>query len=122
MGKGIGLLLAVLVVGGTAIMKVRNKGDIDNQTKTQFVEVLEAAMPNYNTHGPLYLEWLDIAHPKAFEASFDLGGRREANTFDEDAYVDACLREMAKAARARRYSDCADHLEEFRAALADFEG
>jgi len=62
----------------------------------------------YNDRPHDYLRIFDLSHEVAFEAAYEMGGRRRSATFDEYAYVDTLIAEMVR----RAYQEGLDEMAE----------
>ncbi|MBK7404066.1 MAG: hypothetical protein IPJ41_05405 [Phycisphaerales bacterium] len=68
--------------------------------------------PDFQTHGPLYTQWLDAHHEESFERYFHTASRFHGSYFEEEKYVAATLEAMIGDADAAGSTEQAEHLRE----------
>lgn len=67
-------------------VKRQQRGDFETQAKKTSMAVLRE-VDNYQANEKYYSVRADAAHGMEFRSAFDIGGRRQAASFDEDRYL-----------------------------------
>lgn len=105
-GYAVAIVIGIAVVG----YKFSQKGDQSQQVRDEVVAILEEA-PDYETHGTLYLGWLDAHHEVVFDKHHMMGGRRSGQSFDGGAYLEEIFDAMVADATAAGYTDQAAEIQ-----------
>lgn len=104
-GIVLGCIIAVIAIG----YKFTQRDSQGEDYRQQMVSMIEQ-LPDYNTHGSLYLQWFDENHETCFNNNYHLGGRRSASWLDGDAYLDELFTAMAAAASRAGYTEQAENI------------
>lgn len=81
--KFIGIIIVIAIVVG---FKFYNKGKASDDIRSQTIEIVQA-MPGYEENQAYIDSILEPCFATAFEASYDMGGRRRSAKFDQDKYI-----------------------------------
>ncbi|MBK7404067.1 MAG: hypothetical protein IPJ41_05410 [Phycisphaerales bacterium] len=68
------------------------------------------ALPDYQTHGSLYMQWLDAHHSDLFNQHYHLGSRYLPPHFDGGLYIGDLFQAMIHDASQAGYKDQAENL------------
>ncbi len=118
MGKkvlGIAAVVAVIL-----FFKMRNMGDDDAAIRQEMEAVVES-LPCYDAHDEYLDKLLERHHGSAFYEAYEMGGRRRAAEFDENAYVEKLFGGMIKNARDVGKRDLVECLQAARSILLEEE-
>jgi hypothetical protein len=108
-GRVGGWILAGVVVLGLIGYKFMKKDEVAENHRQQMVAFLEE-LPDFDTHGSLYMQWFDANHDWCFEENFTMGSRRIPARFDGEGYLDDIFPAMITAANDAGYADQAKQL------------
>ena len=103
LSSALGIVVVIALMLG---MKFYNKGQAGKDVKAQAVQVVQT-LPGYAKEPAYYDSLLEAAHPTAFDAAYEMGGRRQSAKFDAERYLDALLDGMTAKAAADKRTDVA---------------
>lgn len=118
-GRVIGWGIAAVIIACLIGYKVMERDEQVEQFRHEMVQHI-SSLPDFDTHGSLYIQWFDTHHEHCFTEHYDLGSRRRAPSFDGDAYMTDIFNAMVTDAVASGYKEQADHLRTLQDAL-DYE-
>jgi hypothetical protein len=96
MRKFAGILIAIIAIMG---LKFWRSGNDSKEVLAQAKELI-SEMPEYSENAAYLDKLAELHHPLAFNAAYDLGGRRRRASFNEKKYVHGLLTRMAESCRA----------------------
>jgi hypothetical protein len=106
MRKVVGVVVVIVVLVG---LKFYNKGSDDKAVladmKALIAQVASSADETTYLNGILERE-----HSKAFDAAYDMGGRRRSAKLDEDKYIDAIFKAMISQCENDKKKELAEKL------------
>ena len=118
MGKMAGIIVAILIACGFVWMDYSKKGDDKQELRDVAFEVL-AVLPDYEAHESEYQYYFDMYHDDAFETHYQMGGKRRAASFDEEAYWAEMLGLMINSADADGEDEVAESLRLLQTEMLD---
>lgn len=83
LNKFIGIIIVVAIIVG---FKSYNKSKAADDIRSQTIEIVQA-MPGYDENKQYIDSIFGPCFETAFEASYDMGGRRRSAKFDQDNYI-----------------------------------
>lgn len=93
--KAGGFVVVIMVLIGVKFCNMSSdSSDVEKEARQ-----LVATFPGYSEHKAYYNRLLDRFHASAFNAAYDMGGRRRGSSFDANRYVASLLSKMANQAR-----------------------
>lgn len=95
---GFRILIGLAAVGALVYFKMERRSDDSKMIRAE-IKALVSSMPEYSENRKLFDAWCDLAHTRAFGDSYSVGGRRQANKFDEDVYLDRFFQSLGASAR-----------------------
>ena len=108
--------IALLVFVGVIVLKFQNRSDTSNDAQAAIMARVKT-LPNYEPY-PRLPGWADQAHSTAFNAAYEMGGRRQSSKFDEDKCIDTFLRNLASIAERERQAERALNVRRQHAKIA----
>lgn len=100
-----GVILAA-AIGVAVYMKMGARADDSKAIRADIMQVV-ATMPEYATHTKLLDAYAGLAHTRAFGEAYTVGGRRQRNQFNEDAYIERFFKSMIDSANGDGRQDLA---------------
>lgn len=113
-GKLLGKIVLVVVVGGAVFWwKMSTRSDASKQIHDDIKKVV-VAMKEYPENKQNLDRWLEMSHEAAFDAAYDIGGRRQSASFDDEKYIDTFFEKMRMLATSAKKEALAKALEELK--------
>jgi hypothetical protein len=106
---------AIAAIGIAVVVGFRmsNRGDASGQTLSEMREIIQS-MDEYQDNDVLLDGFLKLAHVRAFGKAYDVGGRRDSATYDQEAYLDMVFDDMIEQCQNHHKTELADALQELR--------
>ena len=83
LNKFIGIIIVVAIIVG---FKFYNKSKAADDIRSQTIEIVQA-MPGYDENKQYIESIFEPCFATAFEAAYDMGGRRRSAKFNQDKYI-----------------------------------
>jgi hypothetical protein len=108
MRKFAGILIAIIAIIGLKFWRSSN----DSKEVLAQAKELISEMPEYPQNAAYLDKLVDLHHTLAFNAAYDMGGRRRRASFNEKKYVHGLLTRMAESCRTDGKSELWKALQE----------
>lgn len=110
----------VVILGVVVFFKMRGRGQ-DSSEILSDMKLLVSTLDGYEANAAFLDQTLERCHRKAFDDSYEVGGRRRASTFDEDQYIQDILTRMVRMCNEEGKREVAAELAELRDGLLEME-
>ncbi len=120
MGKGIGILVTIVLIAIGVCMKIGRRSDAGAEVRAQMQALIET-MPEYSANVEYLDELFERKHVKAFEEAYSMGGRRTRSKFDWETYGKTVLETMASQSGKDRKPELAKALRTLKDRLFEAE-
>jgi hypothetical protein len=114
--KLIGIVVIVLLIVGVTWLRMSRRADASAQVRAD-VEQMVKSIDNYAKYEKLLKTWTELAHRKAFDAAYDVGGRRRAASFDADKYIRAFFDDLIRSADQAKKADLVKSLKDLQSRM-----
>lgn len=113
--KRIGIFVVVVIVA--VGFKFWRRGNLGAEELAKMKTII-AKLPIYQSEGELLDEMVERHHGSAFDAAYEVGGRRMADTFDESRYFGNLVTRMMAEADQRKKTEVVTALKQLKDAVA----
>lgn len=104
--------IPVVLIVVFAWSRLGDRSDTSGFAKADIIVILDELEVSSADREFLEL-WTDVVHSQAFQAAYDLGGKRRRSTFDVEKYLDVFFENMAQTARHWDKKELAEILQSF---------